>query len=139
MAVGAGFGWLPSFVLKFPLKGHLVSLIDGDAELAKPMLDKRVAQLSRHDVLDLCLERGLGHPDWPRAKLQESLLDYSKHLDAFTKSLEASQTNPEMQVDPFRLRLTLLALSSVSSVRQVDEGDLTRALYAGGKKPSLGF
>ena len=94
MAVGAGFGWLPSFVLKFPLKGHLVSLIDGDTELAKPMLDKRVAQLSRHDVLDLCLERGLGHPEWPRAKLQKSLLDYTKNLDAFTKSLEASQTNP---------------------------------------------
>lgn len=139
LATGGGLGWLPSFILKFPLKGHLVSLIDGDGELMKPMLDKRVADLSRHDLLDLCLERGLGHPEWPRAKLQQSLVDYTKHLDAFQKSLAAHPPSPEMEVDPFRLRLTLLALSSVASARQVQEGDLTRALYAGGKRPSLGF
>jgi hypothetical protein len=33
---GTGLSWLPAFVLKFPLKTHLVSLNEGDRELAKP-------------------------------------------------------------------------------------------------------
>jgi hypothetical protein len=36
LSVGTGLGWMPAFLLKFPLKSHLVSLIDGDQELAKP-------------------------------------------------------------------------------------------------------
>jgi hypothetical protein len=36
LSVGTGLAWMPAFILKFPLKSHLVSLIDGDEELAKP-------------------------------------------------------------------------------------------------------
>ncbi len=160
--MGAGLGWMPAFVNKFPLKSHLVSLIEGDEELAKPGppppnlppaasppsarttpiafaripssrialsahllclcekgghvdarvhhvhahaaavcvaargagLEKRVADLSRHDLLDLCLERNVGHPQWERAQLQQALQDYRKQADDFQASLRALRPSP---------------------------------------------
>jgi len=139
LSVGAGLGWMPAFVNKFPLKSHLVSLIEGDEELAKPGLEQRVADLSRHDLLDLCLERNLGHPQWERGKLQSSLQEYRKQADDFEASLRALRPSPDHDVDPFRMRLVLLALHSASSARQLQVSELTRGLYCGGAKPSLGF
>lgn len=139
MSSGFGLGFLPAFVLKFPLKSHLSNLIEGDAELAKPGIEKRVAEVSRHDLLDLCLERGIGHPQWPRPKLQQSLKEYTKQIDEIYTTLQAQRPSPDFEVDPFRVRLALFALHCVTSTREVEVGSMTRALYAGNNKPSLGF
>lgn len=139
LATGGGLGWLPAFILKFPLKSHLVSLIEGDAEMAKPGLAGKVADLSRHDLLDLCLERGLGHPQWPRPKLQQSLLDYAANLDDLYSTLRATRPSPDMEVDPFRVRLALFGLDCAMSARVLAAGELTRSLYTGASTPRLGF
>ena len=57
-------------------------------------LEQRVADLSRHDLLDLCLERNLGHPQWERGKLQSSLQEYRKQADDFEASLRALRPSP---------------------------------------------
>ena len=112
LATGGGLGWLPAFILKFPLKSHLVSLIEGDAEMAKPGLAGKVADLSRHDLLDLCLERGLGHPQWPRPKLQQSLLDYAANLDDLYSTLRATRASADMEVKHLSQRTVSYQISN---------------------------
>jgi hypothetical protein len=57
-------------------------------------LEKRVAHLSRHDLLDLCLERGLGQPNWSRDRLQHALIDYTANIQDLTNALRANRPSP---------------------------------------------
>ena len=57
-------------------------------------MEKRVAELSRHDLLDMCLERGLGHPQWERVQLQASLQAYRKEAEDFETSLRSLRPSP---------------------------------------------
>ena len=57
-------------------------------------MEKRIAELSRHDLLDMCLERGLGHPQWDRMQLQASLQAYRKQAEDFETSLRSLRPSP---------------------------------------------
>jgi len=139
IAMNAGFSFLPAFVLKFPIKGHISDVISADEELSKQG-EKGVAELSKHDLLDLCLERGIGHPTWSRQQLQTGILKWSKQIDELSKTLPAPDKDSEWKVCPYRLRLALMGLHAVSSAREISEGELTRAIYTGNKRLShLGF
>jgi hypothetical protein len=136
IATGGGFGWLPSFLLKFQIKSHLERIYEIDQQVATAGV-AALSTLPRADLLDLCMDRGLADPTWTADQLAAGARRYYQRLDDLAAALQAP---PGFALCPYRARLALLAVNAVSSVRSVAvTGDLTRKLYAGSRPLQLGY
>ena len=136
IATGGGFSFLPSFLLKFQIKSHLERVYEVDQQVGAAGVGA-LARLSRGDLLDLCMDRCLGDPTWTLDQLSAGARRYYQRLDELGASLAPPRGFAPC---PYRSRLALLAVNSVSSVRSVAvTGDLTRKLYAGSRPVQLGY
>ena len=136
IATGGGFSFLPGFLLKFQIKMHLEKILDVDQQVSAIGVGS-LASLPRNDLLELCMDRGLGDPTWSAPQLVQGASSYYGRL----RELEAAvKLPPGFAVCPYRARLALLAVNSVSSVRSIAvTGDLTRKLYTGPQTVRLGY
>ncbi len=136
ITTGGGFSFLPSILLKFQIKAHLEHILEFDEHVSSTGVNA-LSSLSRPDLLDLCMDRCIGDPTWSHDQLQQGARGWYERLSQLKTVAKPAQ---DFAVCPYRARLALLALNSVSSVRTIAAtGDLTRKLYMGPQTTRLGY
>lgn len=104
----------PNVLRRAALGTHLERLVLEDAALAKHGL----GALDRDELLEACLDRGLGSPAASDKRLRQLLGEWVSLTRRFAGDAE-----------PHRLRLAALAVCATSSVREQDAGALPQLVY----------
>ncbi|KAL1529901.1 hypothetical protein AB1Y20_000829 [Prymnesium parvum] len=111
-------GPIPGPIRRSSLANHLAQLVEEDAILRRTQL----STLSRSELVDACLDRGIGSLESTDAQLQ-------RHLSTWLQLVHPQQTTDAP--DPHRLRLAMMAASAITATRSAPEMALPRLLFTG--------